>query len=150
VFGGTSSQGLTAAQVGQVTFVDPVGWPAGNYPAQILSTGELIPAVPPPRALMRNPDALILSWTGDYQLLSATNVGGPYVPIPERQIHSPTRSSARNVSFGSDCPRLDARRLREAVMVEAVGGHHGGDKCGKEAQFLQVSRGIELMPISRL
>jgi hypothetical protein len=82
VFGGTSSQGLTAAQVGQVTFVDPVGWPAGNYPAQILSTGELIPAVPPPRALMRNPDALILSWTGDYQLLSATNVGGPYVPIP--------------------------------------------------------------------
>ena len=82
VFVGTNSQGLTASQVSQLTFANPVGWPAGNYPARILSTGEIIPAVLPPLASTRNPDALILSWTGDYQLLSATNVTGPYVPIP--------------------------------------------------------------------
>lgn len=78
---GSSSQGLTAAQLSQLTFVNPVGWPAGNYPARILSTGEIIPAVLPPLAVTRNPDALILSWTGDYQLQSSTNATGPYVAI---------------------------------------------------------------------
>lgn len=81
VFVGTNSQGLTASQVSQITFVNPVGWPAGNYPARILSTGEIFPAVLPV-AFTRKPDGLILSWSGDYQLLSATNVTGPYVPIP--------------------------------------------------------------------
>lgn len=82
VFVGTNSQGLTASQVSQITFVNPVGWPAGNYSARILATGEIIPAVLPPLAFTRNVGALILSWTGDYQLLSATNVVGPYNPIP--------------------------------------------------------------------
>jgi hypothetical protein len=82
VFVGTNAQGLTASQVSQVTFVNPVGWPAGNYPARILSNGEIIPTVLPPLTFASKPDAFILSWAGDYSLLSATNVTGPYVPIP--------------------------------------------------------------------
>jgi hypothetical protein len=79
---GSSSQGLTAAQLSQITFVNPGGWSAGNYPARILSTGEIVPAVPPPLAFTQSANALVLSWTGDNQLLSATNVNGPYDPIP--------------------------------------------------------------------
>jgi hypothetical protein len=82
IFVGTNAQGLTTSQLSQITFVNPGGLPAGHYPAQILSTGEIVPAAPPPLAFTRSPGALVLSWTGDYQLLSATNVTGPYDPIP--------------------------------------------------------------------
>lgn len=82
IFIGTNSQGLTTSQLAQITFVNPIGFGSGNFPARILSTGEIIPAALPPLAFTSNPDALILSWTGDYQLLSATNVTGPYDPIP--------------------------------------------------------------------
>ena len=61
--------------------MNPLGWPRGNYPARILSTGEIVPAVPPSLVVSRNASALILSWPGDYQLLSATNVLGPYLAI---------------------------------------------------------------------
>jgi hypothetical protein len=79
---GTNQSGLTVSQLSQVTFVNPGGFPAGNYPAQILSTGEIVPtSAPPPLAFTSSPDALILSWTGNYQLLTATNVTGPWTPI---------------------------------------------------------------------
>jgi hypothetical protein len=79
---GTNQSGLTLAQLSRITFVNPVGLSAGNYPAKILSTGEIVPTLVPPLAYTSNPDALILSWTGNYQLQSATNVVGPWNPIP--------------------------------------------------------------------
>lgn len=81
VYVGTDAQGLTASQVSLIRFVNPIGWPAGSYPARILETGEIVPAVLPPIAFTRNTNALVLSWTGDYQLLTSTNVTGPYVEI---------------------------------------------------------------------
>lgn len=82
IFVGTNAQGLTAFQLRQLTFVNPIGWPAGNYPARILPTGEIVPAVPPPLGFTRSSNSLILSWSGDYELVTATNVTGPYVPVP--------------------------------------------------------------------
>ena len=82
IFVGTNSQGLTASQLGQLTFVNPIGWPVGNYPARILPTGEIVPGVPPPLGFTRTSNSLILSWSGDYELVTATNLTGPYVPIP--------------------------------------------------------------------
>lgn len=40
---GASASGLTAQQLSQVLFVNPVGLPNGIYGAKILSTGELVP-----------------------------------------------------------------------------------------------------------
>jgi len=82
IFFGANARGLTAAQLSKVTFVNPSGWPAGNYPARILATGEVIPDAPGPTLSMTSsPNGLVLSWTGNYQLLVATNVLGPYAPI---------------------------------------------------------------------
>ena len=44
---GTDSSGLTGGQDGQITFRDPFGLAAGDYSAQILGTGEVVP-VPEP------------------------------------------------------------------------------------------------------
>jgi hypothetical protein len=79
---GTNSLGLSAAQLSKILFIDPYGWPPGDYPAQILSTGEVVPAPLPILGATRNSSGLILSWPGNYQLLTATNVMGPYLLIP--------------------------------------------------------------------
>jgi hypothetical protein len=82
IFFGTNSPGLSAAQLSKMVFMDPYGWPPGTYPAQILSTGEVVPVPLPILSMTRSSNALILSWPGNYQLLTATNVMGPYFPIP--------------------------------------------------------------------
>jgi hypothetical protein len=79
IFFGTNTQGLTAAQVDLVQFVGHYT----NYPAVILSTGEVVPAVPPPLGVAKLPSALVLSWPGGgYELVTSTNVNGPYLPLP--------------------------------------------------------------------
>jgi hypothetical protein len=82
IFFGTNSLGLSVAQLSKIIFIDPYGWPLGNYPAQILSTGEVVPVPLPILGTTRNSNGLIVYWPGDYQLLTATNVMGPYLPIP--------------------------------------------------------------------
>jgi len=82
IFVGRDSHGLTDEQLSKIVFVNPGGWPGGKYPAQLLSTGELVPAVPPPVSVARGADGLVLSWPGEYDLLSATNVTGPYLKVP--------------------------------------------------------------------
>jgi hypothetical protein len=53
----------------------------GYYAAAILSTGEIVPVPRPVLQTARDGDSLIISWTGGDQLLSATNVTGPYQPV---------------------------------------------------------------------
>jgi hypothetical protein len=48
----------------------------------MLPTGEIVPGVPPPLGFTRTSNSLILSWVGDYQLVTATNLNGPYVLVP--------------------------------------------------------------------
>jgi hypothetical protein len=82
VFFGNSSGGLTPAQLAQVRFLDPGGSPAGTYYARILSTGEVVPASAPVLQTTLTGNQFVLSWSGNYQLLTATNVLGPYQAIP--------------------------------------------------------------------
>jgi hypothetical protein len=65
-----------------VFFVDPYGYPPGNYPARRKETGEIVPLEPGRIDYTRYHNTLSLNWVGDYQLLSATNVAGPYQPVP--------------------------------------------------------------------
>ena len=44
---GSNNSGLSAAQVSQVRFANPPGFPAGSYAAAILSSGEVVPVTPP-------------------------------------------------------------------------------------------------------
>jgi hypothetical protein len=47
VFFGDNSEGLSEDQLNRLVFVDPGGWPRGNYPAWILPTGEVVPVLAP-------------------------------------------------------------------------------------------------------
>lgn len=41
---GVQAGGLTHQQLAQILFMNPAGLPAGNYPARMLATGEVVPA----------------------------------------------------------------------------------------------------------
>jgi hypothetical protein len=43
VYFGTGSGGLTPAQLAEIQFLNPAGFPPGNYAARILPTGEIVP-----------------------------------------------------------------------------------------------------------
>ncbi|SPE60960.1 exported hypothetical protein [Verrucomicrobia bacterium] len=81
VFAGNDASGLSPSQLQQVEFFNPAGLAPGTYPAQILSTGEIVPGQRPALAAVRIPNALVLNWSGNYRLLSATNLTGPFLPI---------------------------------------------------------------------
>ncbi len=81
VFAGNDASGLSASQLQQIRFANPGGFAPGNYPAQLLSTGELVPAASPTLQAERRGSALVFTWTGSYRLLSATNIAGPYTPV---------------------------------------------------------------------
>jgi hypothetical protein len=81
VFAGNDASGLSASQLQQVAFANPDGFAPGTYPAQILSSGEIVPGQRPTLAAERIPNGLVLTWPGNYQLTSATNVAGPYLPV---------------------------------------------------------------------
>jgi len=83
LFFGTNASSLTASQLGQITFLNPGGYSPGSYSAQLLSTAELVPAsaAQPTLQSARYGAGLVLSWPSGYQLLSATNITGPYSPV---------------------------------------------------------------------
>jgi len=78
---GSNQSGLTPAQVAQIQFSNPAGMPAGTYPAIILATGEVVPNQRPALSMTRSSNNMVISWSGNYQLLSSTNVAGPYTVV---------------------------------------------------------------------
>jgi hypothetical protein len=78
---GTNSQSMSPANLSQLFFVDPAGFPPGDYPARILDTGEVVPHAQPSVGYARSPNGLVVSWTGNYDLLTSTNLSGPFAPI---------------------------------------------------------------------
>jgi hypothetical protein len=78
---GNNSSGLTQAQLHEIQFINPSGFPAGVYPAQMLATGEVVPVQPPALLFSRNRNRLILNWGGGFVLQSATNLQGPYSDV---------------------------------------------------------------------
>jgi hypothetical protein len=78
VYFGSSSSGLTAQQLSQIQFKNPNGL-SGNFPARILSTGEIVPG----QILLsqRSGNSLVLQWGSSSVLQSATNVAGPWQDV---------------------------------------------------------------------
>jgi hypothetical protein len=81
IFFGANSSGLSASQLAQIRFVNPGGFPPGVYSARLTATGELAPVGHPILQSFGSSSGLVLNWPGGYQLLSATNVTGPYAPV---------------------------------------------------------------------
>jgi hypothetical protein len=78
---GSSASGLTATQLRQLVFANPAGFAAGNYPAQLLSSGEVVPGPRASLAAAHSRTNLVLSWPAGWTLQSSTNVVGPYSDI---------------------------------------------------------------------
>jgi len=81
IFFGSNASALTGPQLARIRFVNPGGFAPGSYSAQLLSTGELVPVPRPTLQTARSGSALVVTWSGNYQLLSASNVFGPYQPV---------------------------------------------------------------------
>ncbi len=79
IYFGSSAAGLTAQQLSQIQFRNPLGH-AGTFFAAILSTGEIVPVGF--LASQRTANTLVLEWAGGGALQSSTNVNGPYVNLP--------------------------------------------------------------------
>jgi hypothetical protein len=71
----------TSSRVRSMMFVDPAGYPPGNYAARRKRSGEIVPLDRGLISYSRNANGLVLSWPEGYQLYSATNVIGPYQPV---------------------------------------------------------------------
>ncbi len=81
IYFGSTGGGLTAGKLAQVRFLNPGGSPPGYYNARILSNGEVVPVGAPALQSLQSGNQLVLTWSGNYQLLTATNVPGPYQPV---------------------------------------------------------------------
>src|SRR2546422_696599 len=89
IYGGTRSSiatkqfGLTSDQRAQIAFARPAGLPAANYQAKLLATGEMVPDTKGSTlGFSQANNVLSLSWNNNsFELLSSTNVAGPYQPI---------------------------------------------------------------------
>ncbi|MGI8965376.1 MAG: hypothetical protein ACR2H1_04720 [Limisphaerales bacterium] len=78
---GSDASGLATSQLGQIRFINPAGFPSGNYSSQILNTGEIVPAPRPTLLSMLDGTNLVLSWAANFSLQTATNVSGPYEDV---------------------------------------------------------------------
>ena len=66
-----------------ITFVDPAGYPPGNYRARRKASGEIVPLDRPIITFTRDPkkNDMVLTWPDGYQLFSSAKVTGPYDPL---------------------------------------------------------------------
>lgn len=82
LFFGSGENGLTPAQLQQIEFVNPAGFPAETWFAKILPTGEVVPTTIPSLTEALSGTNLVLNWPGTFVLQAATNLPGPYVDVP--------------------------------------------------------------------
>jgi hypothetical protein len=82
----------TPSRIRSITFVDPVGYPPGNYRARRKPSGEIVPLDTPQIAFTRSVSEMTLTWPEGYQLYSAPEVTGPFQLVPNAQ-------SGWNVAF---------------------------------------------------
>src|SRR5436190_3481308 len=78
IFVGTTAQGLTVSQLQRISFLNPEALPLGTYAARILANGEVVPAAGPSIGFSRTSRALVLSWSGNYDLWTTTNLLSPW------------------------------------------------------------------------
>jgi hypothetical protein len=78
---GTNSMGLRPDQLAKTQFVNPAGLPPGRYLARILASGEVVPGDSASLAFMRSTNGMVLNWSDNFELLTATNLAGPFMPV---------------------------------------------------------------------
>ncbi len=76
VFGSTSSS-LTAAQVSQIRFANPPGFPAGTYAAAILASGEVVPLTVRPGIVSQPTDTVTIAGSDPSLTVAATGTPPP-------------------------------------------------------------------------
>jgi hypothetical protein len=82
LFVGNNAGGLTPSQLNQIRFVNPGGFAAGTYFAEILESGEVVPTIHPHLVTSRNGGSLVLTWPAPFTLESSTNLQGPFLAVP--------------------------------------------------------------------
>ena len=82
IYFGTNRYGLTPQQLSRIRFRNPERFPAGDYPARLRRTGELVRASRPVLTVARAGQNLHLQWPDGYTLQIATNVLGPFSDLP--------------------------------------------------------------------
>ena len=75
----------TRYRLRSMTFVNPEGYPPGNYTAYRKASGEIVPLDRPEITFTREGGRMVLEWPGGYQLYSADNVAGPFEPVENAQ-----------------------------------------------------------------
>jgi len=73
----------TPFRIQYITFVDPAGYPPGNYRARRKASGEIVPLDRAIITFTRNAsrDEMVLTWPDGYNLFSSAKVTGPYEPV---------------------------------------------------------------------
>jgi hypothetical protein len=80
IYVGTDAESLTASQLNQLTFIYPGG--QGSSPARLLANGELVPTLYVPNVGWSGTSGeFILFWDSNWELVTATNLLGPYIPL---------------------------------------------------------------------
>jgi len=80
---GNSVGGLTPAQLQQIQFVNPAGFPPGMWSAKILPTGEVVPTMQPTLTAAVSGTNLLIQWpmSNGFVLQAATNAAGPFQDV---------------------------------------------------------------------
>jgi hypothetical protein len=63
---GNDASALTAGKLNQIRFVNPTGFPPGEFLAQILDTGEVVPKPSPAISFGQSGTNFVLSWSSDF------------------------------------------------------------------------------------
>jgi hypothetical protein len=84
LFFGNTGTGLTQNQLGQIRFVNPAGFPAGTWFADILPTGEIVATQHPTLIGSLSGANFLVQWPSNtgYVLQSATNPAGLFEDVP--------------------------------------------------------------------
>ena len=101
---GNNVTGLTSNQLGQIRFVDPAGLASGTYFAQILSTGEVVPAPRPLIQFQPNASSIVLNWPADWILQQTTNLSTPFADVSANSPYTNFFGSAQQSYFRLRAP----------------------------------------------
>jgi hypothetical protein len=72
---------VTSQQLSKIRFINPARLASGEYPADILPTGEIVPRNLPAISFIPAPTKITLQWSEPSVLQTSTNVTGPYEDV---------------------------------------------------------------------
>jgi hypothetical protein len=88
---GSSSSGLTSGQASQIRFANPLGFPAGNYAATILATGEVVPLTAAPSITLQPQSQVAVAGNA---VTFSCSVGGTPAPACQWRFYGTNLSGA--------------------------------------------------------